>query len=405
MPGETKAKTSRKAREVKKMQAAKTARSARKGPVSKKTKSPKTTQAANKTSSAKAGNGSAPNPAQEKSPAPQQIKLTPKAARRLILEALTGAGTARANADYFAEAILDTELSGLEGHGFYWLQHYCAHVKSGKVDGRAKPKVHKISPAAFGVDAKGGFAHPAIEKGFKKLIPAARKAGIAGMAVYNSYNAATLGFHTGYLARHGLVAFGFTNSVPTIAPVGGKTPIIGTNPLSFAVPGKKGKIGWLIDQSSSAVAWTAVKRAADEGKPIPLGWALDPEGKPTTDPVQGLAGSMAPFGGYKGFGQGLIVEVMCAALAGGNRGPEMGSFVDNDGRPIGCGQFFIAFDPTRFSGKHFDTQIAALAKSITDQEGARLPNARREANQKRLAKEGLPIDTALYETLKSFAKE
>ncbi|MGH6820497.1 MAG: Ldh family oxidoreductase, partial [Methylocella sp.] len=223
-------------------------------------------------------------------------------------------------------------------------------------------------------------------------------------AVHNSYNAATLGFHTGYLAKHGLLAFGFTNSSPTIAPVGGKKPVLGTNPLSFAVPGKAGKIAFLIDQSSSAVAWTAVKRAAEEGRDIPLGWALDPEGKPTTDPKRGLEGSMAPAGGYKGFGQGLIVEVMCAALAGANRGPQMGSFTDNDGKPIGCGQFFIAIEPQAFSGGAFAKQVAALAKSITSQKGARLPNQRREANRKRLAKEGLVIDRALHEKLKGFAR-
>ena len=332
-----------------------------------------------------------------------EIRLTPKAARKLIFAALTGAGTAPANATYFTEAILDTELSGLEGHGFYWLQYYCEHVQSGKVDGKAKPSVEKLSPTAFRVDAKRGFAHPAIEQGFAKLIPAAKKFGIAGMAVHNSYNAATLGFHTGTLARAGLVAFGFTNAMPVIAPVGGAKPVIGTNPLSFAVPGKTGKIALLIDQSSSAVAWTAVKRAADEGKPIPLGWALDSDGKPTTDPDKGLEGSMAPSGGYKGFGQGLIVEVMCAAVAGAFRGPQMGSFMANDGKPIGCGQFFIAIAPDGFSGGQFARQVAALAKSITGQMGARLPNSRRAANQQRLAKVGIPIDKTLYERLKSFA--
>ena len=94
---------------------------------------------------------------------------------------------------------------------------------------------------------------------------------------------------------------------------------------------------------------------------------------------------------------------MCAALAGAHRGPEMGSFVDNDGKPIGCGQFFIALEPKAFSGGAFASQITALAKSITTQDGARLPNARRAANQKRLAKEGLPIERVLYERLKGFA--
>jgi len=328
--------------------------------------------------------------------------LTPKAARALIFKALTGAGTTPENARHLTEGVLDTELSGMAGHGFDWVPHYCQHVRSGKVNGKAKPSVKRVSAVAIRVDARNGFAHPAIEAGFGKLIPATRRFGIAGMAVFNSYNAATLGFHTGYLARQGLLAFGFTNSSPKIAPVGGRTPVLGTNPMSFAVPGRAGKIAFLIDQSSSAVAWSTVRRAAEEGREIPLGWALDRDGRPTTDPKKGLEGTMAPSGGYKGFGWGLIVEVMCAALAGAHRGPQMGSFTLDDGKPIGCGQFFIAIDPNKFSDT-FAKQVTALAKSITSQEGARLPNAKREANRKRLSKEGLPIDRALYEKLKTFA--
>jgi (2R)-3-sulfolactate dehydrogenase (NADP+) len=323
-------------------------------------------------------------------------------ARKLISGALVGAGTSPANARYFTEAILDTEMSGLSGHGFYWLQYYCQHAVSGKVNGKAKPKVKMLSPVAIHVDANGGFAHPAIEAGFSKLVPAARKFSVAAMAVHQSYNAATLGFHTGYLARQGLLAFGFTNATPSMAPVGGNKPVIGTNPLSFAVPGKAGKIAFLIDQSSSQVPWTAVKLASEARRKIPLGWALDADGQPTDDPDKGLAGSMAPAGGHKGFGQGLIVEVMCAAVTGSNLGPQMGSFMDN-GKPIGCGQFFIAFAPKKFAGSGFDRQIATLVSSITSQPGARLPNSRRTANIVRAKRHGLQIEEGLLARLKGFA--
>ena len=160
------------------------------------------------------------------------ILLSPPEAFSLIWNALTGSGTSPKNAEYFTQAILDTELSGLEGHGFYWLQYYCEHLRSGKVDGRAVPQIESVSETSFRVDAQHGFAHPAIEAGFKYLIPAAKAHGVAAMGVYNSYNAATLGFNTGYLARAGLLALGATNAVPNLAPVGGKTPIIGTNPIS-----------------------------------------------------------------------------------------------------------------------------------------------------------------------------
>lgn len=329
----------------------------------------------------------------------------PEEANDLIRNALVGSGTTPENARYFTDAILDTELSGLDGHGFYWLQYYCAHLRSGKVDGKAVPQVESESETSFRVDAKHGFAHPAIEAGFKHLIPAAKANGVAVMGIYNSYNAATLGFHTGFLARAGLLAIGTTNAVPNLAPVGGKTPIIGTNPISYAVPASNGEIAFLVDQSATQVAWTAVKRAADTGEPIPLGWALDADGNPTTDAHAGLEGSMAPAGGVKGFSIGLLVEVLCAALAGGKLGPEQGSFTDDDGKPIDNGQFFIALNPQKLSGGTFDQTISKLVALITEQEGARLPNARREANKERLTQEGIPIELDLYETLKGFAAQ
>lgn len=330
-------------------------------------------------------------------------RLTVQEAEALIGAALAGSGLAAENAGYFTKAILDTELSGLEGHGFYWLQFYCRHLRSGKVDGRARPVVHAITPSSFRVDACHCFAHPAIEAGFAALIPAARAHGVAAMGVHNSYNAATLGFHTGTLARAGLLAIGATNAVPTVAPVGGSRPIIGTNPISYAVPGPGGQIAFLVDQSATAVAWTAVKRAAEAGMPIPLGWALDKDGQPTTDPVARLAGSMAPSGGVKGFSMGLLVEVLCAALAGGKLGPDQGSFTEDDGRPIDNGQFFVAFDPQALSGGSFDATIAALVASITGQDGARLPGARRVANTARFTAEGLLIEADLLTSLRGFA--
>ena len=111
---------------------------------------------------------------------------------------------------------------------------------------------------------------------------------------------------------------------------------------------------------------------------------------------------MAPAGGVKGFSIGLLVEVLCAALAGGRLGPDQGSFTDDDGKPIDNGQFFVAFDPGKFSSGGFDQSITALVASITKQDGARLPNARREANKLHLAEEGLKLEYNLYKKLEAF---
>ncbi len=330
------------------------------------------------------------------------VNLRPRAAHKLVVAALTGAGAKKKNISCLADSIIETELAGMAGHGFFWLPIYCQHLKSGKLDGKARPKVERLSRVAFRADAAHGFAHPAIEKGFARLVPAARKHGIAALAIHNSYNAATLGHHTARLAREGLIGFGFTNSPAAIAPVGGRKPVIGTNPLSLAVPDGKGGVAILIDQSSSVIAKSAVMKAAGEQKPIPLGWALDAEGKPTSDAAAALKGSMAPTGGHKGFGQGLIVEIMAGALSGALLGPVMGSFSADDGKHVDSGQFFIAIDPERFSAGLFGQRIENLSKSILAQEGARLPGMRRSAARKELKKRGLTLPRDLYERIVAF---
>ena len=121
--------------------------------------------------------------------------LTLDKVRRLAARALTKSGAKRANIRYLVDAIVETERQGLSSHGLFWVPIYCDHLKCGKVDGEATPEITRLSPVSFRVDAKSGFAHPAIDKGFARIIRAARKSGIAALAVTNSYNCGTLGIH------------------------------------------------------------------------------------------------------------------------------------------------------------------------------------------------------------------
>ena len=225
-------------------------------------------------------------------------------ARRIAARALTKSGAKRANIKYLMEAIMETERQGLTSHGLFWVPIYCEHLRCGKLDGEAKPEITRLSSVSFRADARSGFAHPAIDKGFARIIPAAKKNGIAALAVTNSYNCGTLGIHTARLAEAGLIGWGFTNAPASIAPTGGRKPVIGTNPVSMAVPDPAGGVKFVIDQSSSVIAKSEVMRHKTEGKSMPLGWALDADGNPTDDPEAGLKGSMAPAGGQKGFRTG-----------------------------------------------------------------------------------------------------
>ena len=320
----------------------------------------------------------------------------------LTIEALTGAGASSESASSMGRAVRAAERDGIPSHGMLYVPTYCEHVICGKVDGNANPDVSSERSSALLVDAKTGFAHPAIEAGFKELIPLVKSNGCVGMTVRNSYNCGVLGYHVEQLAEAGLVAIGFTNSPASIAPAGGNKPVIGTNPFALAVPNSEGGAKFVLDQSASVVAKSEIIMCDREGRSIPEGWALDAEGKPTTDPEVALKGSMVPSGGYKGFGTGLLVEVMAAALSGAMLGIQASPFSGTVGGPPKTGQCFLALDPGAFSGSAFKERISTLTEAINSQEGARLPGVRRMENRKRIDIEGVYATDSLFEKIKSY---
>ncbi len=317
----------------------------------------------------------------------------------LSFRALVAAGTSEANARPLAAATAATEADGIASHGLAYIPIYCEHVDCGKVDGQAQPELSNPSPAVLTVDAATGFAHPAIDIGFEKLVPLAKSQGVAALAIRNSYNCGVLGYHTARLARAGLVGLGFTNAPASIAPSGGSSPVVGTNPFSVAVPGQGNEPAILIDQSASTIAKSEVMKHAREGKPIPVGWALDPEGNPTTDPEVGLKGSMAPSGGYKGVGTALLVETMAAALTGATLGIDASPFSGTAGGPPKTGQFFLAINPAATAGEGFAGLVSRLTDAIHAQDGARLPGDGRQKHRMQARVKGVPVNLATLEKI------
>ena len=317
----------------------------------------------------------------------------------LAFRALVAAGTTPENARTLAAATAAIEADGVASHGLAYIPIYCEHVQCGKVDGQAMPTLDRTRPGVLVADAATGFAHSAIALGFDRLVPLAREQGIAALAVRNSYNCGVLGCHTAALARQGMVGIGFTNAPASIAPSGGSIPVVGTNPISIAVPGEGGEPDILIDQSASTIAKSEVMKHAREGKPIPVGWALDVDGNPTTDPEVGLKGSMAPSGGYKGVGIALIVEIMAAALSGATLGINASPFSGTAGGPPRTGQFFLAIDPAATSAGLFADRMQALVAAIRGQDGARLPGDGRRTCREQARQRGIAVNVATLERI------
>jgi (2R)-3-sulfolactate dehydrogenase (NADP+) len=322
-------------------------------------------------------------------------QLTLDDVETLARQTLMAAGASFDAASAVARSTRLAERDGIRSHGLLYVPIYAEHLRCGKVSRTAQPVVSQPRPGAVRVDAKSGFAHAAIDAGWNRFTQAARDNGIAAMSVHNSYNCGVLGHHAERLACDGLVGLCFTHAPASIAPPGGKKPVVGTNPFSLAVPDNNGGALLVIDQSASAIAKSEILLRSREGRAIEPGWALDAAGQETTDATAALAGSMLPSGGYKGFGVGLMVEVLAAALSGANLSAEASPFSGPDGGPPGTGQFFIAIDPQAFGGNDFGDAMLRLAKSITDQEGARLPGQRRATNRRRIEAEGVSVDDAL----------
>lgn len=298
------------------------------------------------------------------------VAATPEEIEARALSALTAHGASRGNAAPVARAIALAEARGNRVCGLYYLPIFCEHLAWGKVDGKVVPEVSARS-GAIRVDARSGFAHPAIEAGLPALLRAAGEHGIAAMAVRNSYNCLALAHHVMPLAEGGLIGICMSNAPASVAPPGATSPLFGTNPLAFAIPSGSGA-PILVDQSMSAVTKTEMILRRNRGEPIPPGWAQDRDGRPATDAAAGLEGSLLPAGGQKGANIALLIEVLAAALTGSNLSTGAASFGDGSGGPPNVGQFLIAIDPNHFSGSRFAGSIRDLAGAC-GRAGVRLP--------------------------------
>ncbi len=316
---------------------------------------------------------------------------------RLTAQALARAGARPPAATSVARALARAEAEGVPVCGLFYLPLFCEHLALGKIRGDAEPQLLERRPAGLLLDAGNGFAQPALDLAIPLLIETARQAGVAAVAIRHSSNALALGHPVEALAQAGLVAFACANSPAAVAPPGSSVRLFGTNPLAFAVPIPGGD-PLVVDQSSSAVTKTEIRRRLEAGQAMPEGWAQDSAGHPTTDPAAGLAGSMLPSGGQKGANIALLVEILAAALPGATLSPMAGAFSSNEGGPPDTGQFLLALDPASFGGALTAERIAALAGSYLDA-GLRLPGARRQALRRAAARQGVELSPVVLDNL------
>ena len=250
----------------------------------------------------------------------------------LAFNVLSKFGCNKENANAIATTVATAERDGSLSHGLFRIPGYVASLKSGKVNGKAEPKITSSLPSVITVDGNLGYAPYSLEKSLPVLSDAALKHGIAVMRLINSFHFAALWPETEYLAERGLSGIACTVYKPSVAPAGATEPFFGTNPISFAWP-RKNSTPLVFDMATSTLAMGDVQIAARDGHSVPHGTGLGPDGNPSDDPKEILKGVLLPFGGYKGSAISMMIELFSAGLTGDNFSFEAAKTDNNDGGP------------------------------------------------------------------------
>ncbi len=310
---------------------------------------------------------------------------------QLACTALERAGANHRMAEAAARHLVRAEAQGLPTHGLSRVPFYCGMLRGGRADGAAQPVMVAERAGACLIDNRDGLPYVSAQWAVEEAIQRARRNGIAFAGIRNSGHVGVLGIHVEAIAQAGMVGFGFTNSPAAMPPWGGKKPLFGTNPMAAAFP-RPGKAPIIVDLALTTVVRGRIMMAMKRGERIPEGWALDRNGKPTTDPKEAIEhGSLFPIGGAKGAMLALVFELICAALTGAAIGPEADSFFSEEGNRPRIGQAFMAIDPGALAGMktYWERTEAVVSAMLSDPE-VRLPGARRFAAEES-ARKGIEV--------------
>jgi len=319
----------------------------------------------------------------------------------LAKKTLLANGCDEETASILADLIMKAERDGSLSHGLFRLPAYVTGLKSGKINGKGKPEVKKISPSVIKVLGNNCLAPVVLKKSIPELIKAAKENGVAVLAINNSHHMAAMWPETESIAEQDLVAFACTSYKPAVAPAGAIKPLFGTNPISFAWP-RKNSTPVVYDMATASMAMGEVQVAKREGHKVPLGTGLTKDGKETTDPGEiADGGVLLPFGGYKGSGIAMMVELLAGALVGDNFSYETAENDNNDGGPPSGGEFILAISPDKLSDNDWDKHSSEFFEKMKSMDGVRLPGERRHKN--RLDKGPRNINEELVNKIKSLS--
>ena len=328
------------------------------------------------------------------------VKLSLEQATALCEQAARKVGASPQTALSLARSVVAAEADGQASVGLSHFIDYLQALEAGRIDGAAAPEITRPAPAIILSDAHGGAAHPGFDAAFEQIVEAAESFGLALFTQRNAFTCGSLSYFVGRLAERGLASLIATNGPPVVAGSGSTRPVYCTNPMAFGVPVADAP-PLIIDQSSSATAFVNIRAAAEAGKDIPPGWALDSEGRPTTDPNAAMQGALLAFGGNRGANVALMVELLSAGFNRANWSIDAPPFGVGSEGP-GTGITVIAIAP-HLIDLDFEARLGAYVSRLAGDYGVHIPGRAKAEARARSQRDGLAIPAAVHQRIAALA--
>lgn len=336
---------------------------------------------------------------------------SPEQVRPLVAAIAAASGVRKPDAAILADALVDADVHGTSTHGVSRLNIYIRRIQKGLINPKAKLVIEMRRGSTLAVDAGNGLGQVQAVKTLEKLIPKAKRNGIAAATIRNSQHFGALSYYCNRAAAQDMILFAMSGCEPAMSPEGACQAFFGTNPLAASFPTGKG-FPVKVDLATSVVARGNLIAAQKRGQPIPLGWALTPDGEPTTDAAAALAGTVLTMAGHKGYALALMVEIFSSVLSGAAVGPAIGSMYKNMDRKQDVGHFFCLLDIAAFMDMA-DFKLR-LDQAIDDIKACRkrpgvteilIPGERSHQRAQQNRKQGISLDEATRKELKTLCEE
>ena len=348
---------------------------------------------------------------------PPEAQSSPHASaasmRRLIADAMMACGLPQDDADRVGELMVEADLTGADAHGIFRLPQYVRRLKGGAVNPRPNIEVVQKGPAVALVEGDNGMGHIVMSKAAEAAIDMARTTGVAWVGVRRSNHAGPAALYAEMPVPHGMVGiYSVVASANHMAPWGGTSMLLGTNPLAIGIPGGD-EPPLVLDIATTVVSYGTVKKHVMQEKPLPEGWMVNRrDGTPITDPKRTGEGILLPIGGHKGSGLALVLGILAGTLNNAAFGSEVVDFNADDTSETNTGHFILALDVERFMPRDV---FASLLKSQLDElradtpmpggDGVRMPGDSRAVRRLERARDGVPIPDPLRRQLNQLAAD